>query len=155
MILRICNHCGRRYDSELGSCPCRKRKYINKLDNWYNSKAWQATSRFVRMRDNNLDRLQERLSCLYKAGKLSGIGKILGDLLLTATGEIRRFSSAVMVVHHIVPREDDAGRWYDLDNLITLNSETHAIVHYYYEHGYKAELQSLLFSSVHEDPPAA
>lgn len=159
----ICNHCGRLH--EVGTrCNCKQtqridrerwKEYARNNDGFYNSKAWRSVSRYVRQRDCNLDRLAMYLSWMRHNSPQDASGwpalyNTLADYLLTATDDARHFGG-VVVVHHIIPREDDKSRWYDLENLITLNSTTHEFIHQLYADGHKQEVQRLLFEAVKAD----
>ena len=162
MIKRFCNRCGQIYDSDAGPCNCkasvearknwRKQYDTTKRDTWYNNKHWRAVSRFVRARDYNLDRLQQYIQKKERKTpsdrlQVAGWYKQLRDYLIDEDGQIRRVSERVLV-HHIVPREDDTKRWYDLTNLITLSDETHELVHKLYRTQDKEAVQQLLLDAV-------
>lgn len=149
---RFCNHCGRLYEGK--RCSCRRdsnnersRKYH---DSFYNSPAWVSLSRFIRIRDFNTDRL-----ALYfrRVGRPThGIGINIYDFVVDATtGEIRRFPG-VLVVHHIVPREDDKNLQYTENNLITLNTHVHEYIHQLYGTN-KEEVQNILREAVKTELP--
>ena len=142
---RICNHCGRLYDGP--KCGCRvKREAGTKYHNsFYDSTAWKAVSRFVRVRDFNMDRL-----ALYfrRIGRPEhGVGVRIYDYVIDAsTGEIRRLPGG-LVVHHIIPRDEDSSKQYDTDNLISLNSSVHEFIHKLYNTD-KEAVQNILREAV-------
>lgn len=167
MIKRICNRCGRLYNAEEG-CNCNatkraiaeRRKYYDKTkrDSWYNSKAWRATSRTVRARDYNTDRIAMYLFHIRAVGyelavarfKDKGWYQVLADHFTAESCGIKR-AGELLVVHHIIPREDDKNRWYDTDNLITIYSSTHELIHSLYNTSSKKEVQDFLLSVVQYD----
>lgn len=149
--MKFCNHCHKLYSGS--KCSCRRdnqRERSKKYhDSFYDSPAWRALSRYIRVRDYNMDRLA--LFCLKYSPK-TFIGIKLCDYVLEAsTGQIRTFSG-MLVVHHIVPREDDKSLQYDSDNLITLNTHVHEYIHQLYATN-KEEVQNLLREAVKADLP--
>lgn len=149
MIQKICNHCGRLYTDV---CPCkaaRRRKYEYKSDDFYNSKAWRSLSRYIRQRDLNSDRLAMYLSLsgAYRQVNIPGHIKTLVDYLILPGGAIRRLSGLI-VVHHIIPREDDRSLWYVVDNLISLRHDVHEYIHQLYKTEAKCDIQELLREAV-------
>lgn len=144
--MRICNHCGRMYDEHLGGCSCRtKEKRTYKHIGFYDSTAWRSLSRYIRMRDYEQDRL-----CMYlmKAGrpKESCIMQRLYDYCIDVTG-LPRYRDDRLIVHHIVPREDDYSRQYDVTNLLTVGNAVHEYIHQLYLH-HKKETQGILQDAV-------
>lgn len=145
--MKFCNHCGRLYSGD--KCSCRKEKRIYAHDRFYDSPAWRTLSTAIRTRDYNLDRLQ--LYFVKKGRPESGVGIYLYDFLIDAYGTPRRLSGRLLV-HHIIPREDNYSRQYDRDNLITLNYHTHEFVHkLYLKH--KEEVQAILFDCLETSLP--
>lgn len=167
MIKRICNRCGRLYNAEEG-CNCNatkraiaeRRKLYDKTkrDSWYNSKGWRALSRMVRARDYNTDRLSlffihSRLveyELAVNPFKDKGWYKVLADHFTAESCGIKR-AGELIVVHHIIPREDDKNRWYDTDNLISIYSSTHELIHSLYNTKDKKEVQTFLLAVVQAD----
>lgn len=141
---KICNHCGRIYSGT--KCSCRVKEKTGYHNSFYDSKAWRSVSRFVRMRDFNTDRL-----ALYfrRVGRPeSGVGINIYDYIMDAvTGEIRSLSGALLV-HHIIPRDEDASLWYTVDNLITVNSSVHEYIHKLYKTNNKEDVQNILREAV-------
>lgn len=140
MIKKICNHCGRIYTDR---CNCRKEKRTYNRDSFYDSPAWRSLSRFIRMRDYEQDRL-----CLYlmKTGRPDGgIAQRLYDYCIDTAGTPRYRDR--LLVHHIVPREDDRTLEYSVDNLITVGNTVHEYIHQLYaQHG--QEVQDILRQAV-------
>lgn len=146
---KICNHCGRVYTDV---CTCatatRKREERRKLyrkhhaDNWYNNPHWKACSRAVRVRDLNLDKLKLYVdyNLPYKWNEPAWL-TALRDLLGTV-------KQARLTVHHIEPRDENKSRWYDMENLISLDTVTHDYIHELYFTPAKREVQALLFEAV-------
>lgn len=127
--MRFCNHCGRLYDErDGGRCTCQREKREYKHASFYDGKGWRALSRFIRVRDFGQDRLAMYFTKFKPEGKLQ---QRLFDYLIDAQGNPRRLGGG-LVVHHIVPREDDATIEYEADNLISLNTHTHEYVHALY-----------------------
>lgn len=148
-LMKFCNHCGRLYDGT--RCSCRRdntKKLYHK--SFYDSPAWRKLANYIRVRDYNMDRLSLFLS--KKGLKEEGVYKLLHDYLIDAYGEIRRHSGAI-VVHHIVPREENYSMQYDVDNLISLNTHVHEYVHQLYGTKHKEEVQNILREAVHETLP--
>ena len=151
-MAKFCNHCHRLYEGD--RCNCRrdttaKRNIYHKK--FYDTPAWRSLSRYIRTRDYNMDRL-----CLYfsrRGRPESKVGVRLHDFLMDATtGQARAFPG-VLLVHHIVPREEDYKRQYEIDNLITLNSTVHEYIHQLYGTPDKAEVQRILQDAVQATLP--
>lgn len=143
MVKRICNHCGKLFSGK--RCPCRggasrhvERQYHN---SFYDSPVWRKLSRQVRVRDYNCDRL--RLWFVKHGRPADRAGSLLYSLAMT-----QPMSGVPLLVHHIVPRDEDASLQYTEANLITLSSAVHELVHSLYDCGLKAEVQALLTTVV-------
>lgn len=146
MIRKICNRCGKFYTDV---CPCKKRTYAP-TNEFYTTKSWRSLSKFVRQRDMNTDRLSLYLASLYKKfGRdgLEGITRSLADYLLTPSG-LPKNCHDVLVVHHIVPRDEDEKLLLSADNLITLWHSTHEYVHQLYKGGNKSAVQKILWDAL-------
>lgn len=146
--MRYCNHCHKLYDERKGKCPCRKtEKRVYKTDSFYTGKAWRALSNYIRMRDYNMDRLA---LYLFRSGTPAdglSVYKLLYDYLIDVTGNIRTLGGS-LVVHHIVPRNENYTLQYDVDNLITLNSHAHEFIHQLYSTGKQEEVMAILREAV-------
>ena len=146
--LKFCNHCGRLYSGT--RCSCRKNeKRIYKHDSFYNSKHWVQLSKFIKSRDY----LQDRLVMYFmKTGKPENIlWQHVYNYVIDAT-EQPRFTGERLIVHHIVPREDDYSKQYSVDNLITVSNSVHEYIHALYI-GNKDSIQQLLSKAVAEELP--
>ena len=145
-MLKFCNHCHRLYDASKG-CSCKREKREYKHNNFYDTPAWRSLSRYIRVRDFNLDRLQ-----LYfmKIGKQeqNKVYMSLYDFCISADNQPRQLAGALLV-HHIVPREENYKLQYNQDNLITVNTHTHEFIHQLYANGKKKEVQEILTDAVH------
>lgn len=139
MVSKICNHCGRLFVGKRCSCRRDKLRSAEYHNSFYDTPVWRRLSRQVRVRDFKCDRLK-----LYfqKYGKPSGKagGILFAYVMMNRTGRL--------TVHHIVPRDDDKSLRYVEDNLITLSSDVHEMVHNLYDTGFKEEVQSLLRQAV-------
>lgn len=149
--MRVCNHCGRLYDELVGGCPCRNSvKRVYARDSFYDRPAWRALSRYVRARDYEQDRL-----CMYliKVGRPDSLCVLqrLYDYCIDVTG-IARFRNDRLIVHHIVPREDNYSLQYEVDNLITVGNSVHEYIHQLYAHE-KENVQDILRSAVRATLP--
>lgn len=130
--MKFCNHCGKLYDGD--KCHCRDNLWERKdkdkkpKTDFYQSKSWVSLSKYIRIRDYNMDRLQLYFT-KYEAENETE--KKLKDFLLDANGEVRKFDGRLQV-HHIDELESNWSKRYDIDNLITLNFHTHEYVHQLY-----------------------
>lgn len=148
MIKRICNHCGRLY---VDKCICRQEKRKYNRTSFYDTQAWRSLSKFIRIRDYNQDRLMLYFKKIGRP-KESGIAQRLYDFVIDANG-VERFTGSLLV-HHIVPREDDYALQYETTNLITLNNNVHEYVHQLYTNSSnKAVVQDILHSAVEASLP--
>ena len=153
-MARFCIRCGRLIYGD--SCTCKKdfqllpKKYNNSYhDSFYDSGYWKKIRDSIKKRDFNMDRLQ-----LYfaKTGRPdAGPLQTLYDFCIDAYGNPRRFAGRLLV-HHIVPRDDDVSLQYELSNLITLNYHVHEFVHQLYISN-KKEIQDALSKAVQATLP--
>ena len=144
-MLKFCNHCHRLYDSEKG-CSCKKEKREYQHDNFYDTPAWRTLSRYIRTRDFNLDRLQ--LYFMRKGKQEQNKAYMsLYNFCIDANNQPRKFTGSLLV-HHIVPREEEPKLAYKENNLITLNTHTHEYVHQLYTTENKQDVQTILKSAV-------
>lgn len=177
MLKRICPHCGRTY--AVGTqCDCaqsRRKKREQRKDydrlsrnkdaaSFYHSSGWEKLSDAVRRRSSYADTLQSYLAILIRRGMLlhyvqnqqtdagRNIVKTLVSLLVSDTGVPVQFQTkrVRLVVHHVVPRDDDKSREYDPDNLIALLPVVHNLVHDYYDSSDadKESMQRILFDAI-------
>ena len=153
MIKKICNYCGKVY---IDKCPCRKHKEKRKYshDNFYDTKAWRRVADTVRERDYYMDRLA--LYFLKKkptdATEDTGTYKTLHTFLIDAYGNVRRHGGALLV-HHIIPREEQPEKQYDINNLISLNFHTHEFIHQLYNTCRRDEVIAILQAAVEATLP--
>lgn len=144
MVKKICNHCGKIYFDE---CECRKKnKKYSETKSFYKTKAWRSTSNYVRLRDFKTDRLALFLAVTNKIFDIDVFNKMKNFLVLP-NGMVRDLKS-ILIVHHIVPADEDASLLYDTNNLITLSKDTHELVHQIYKTKNKKALQDLLREAV-------
>lgn len=152
MSKKFCNHCGRLYETK---CTCRKEKRNYKHINFYDSTAWRSLSNFIRTRDYDLCRLAFYMQKHpYNPETCSGVYKLLYDYLIDAYGQIRSHGGGInnkLIVHHIVPREDDYSLQYVAENLITLDYHTHEFIHQLYNTKHKKEVQQILKDVIAEE----
>lgn len=150
--MRFCNHCGKLlHDDE--KCSCRdnsfeKREYKKPKTNFYQTKGWTSCSRFVRMRDYNMDRLQMYLRKYETANETE---KAIKEFLIDATGEARKFDGRILV-HHIEELEKAWDKRFDTDNLISLEYHVHEYIHKLYFTKEK-EVKELLRKAVRAELP--
>lgn len=149
-MARFCVRCGKiiygdkcncKKDFELLPKPKRDNKYH---DSFYDSTYWKKLRDSIKKRDYNMDRLQ-----LYfaKTGRPDGgILQTLYDYCIDAYGNPRRFDGRLLV-HHIIPRDDNTDLQYEKDNLITLNYHIHEFLHQLYITN-KEEIQDTLIKAV-------
>lgn len=89
-------------------CPYRRRRYnMNKLSQFRNSGRWQRTREAIRQRDMLLCRM-----CLTEKHMTR-----------------RKYTTANLEVHHIVPLSENMELGHDPDNLITLCQWHHQMAH--------------------------
>lgn len=170
MIKRICSKCGRVYDADLGGCNCKQSKlanlerikYIKKNkkpydynDSFYNGIGWRKCSRYIRTRDYNTDRLQHYIYFTAKNGiefKDKLMQLTLNDLYLNIDDDgtiTKKIINDRLLVHHIIPREENKDRWYDFDNLISVFNFAHEFIHScYLNEKRKQIMQDILFNAV-------
>ena len=140
---KICNHCGRLYTDRCDCSGARQarrtstKQYDKKRTDFYSTPSWRAISRTVRVRDYNQDRL--KLYLMYHP--LESVSDTLRDIVNTADGHR-------LVVHHIEPREENRDRQYDMDNLITLDTNVHDYVHEEYCTDRRDAMRALLRKAV-------
>ena len=150
---RFCNRCGKLLN--IGEkCTCKLDvKLVNKDNSYHNtfydSLSWRKLREAVKQRDYNQDRLQ--LYFVKKGRPEAGVIQQLYDFCIDAYGTPRRFNGRLLV-HHIVPREDNYNLQYEKDNLISLNYYVHEYVHELYRNN-KTVIQNLLHSAVAETLP--
>ena len=154
--LRICNHCGKLYDENLGRCSCRKsEKRTYKHESFYDSPRWKALARMIKVRDLCTDRLALYLSrseLPQESDEDARVYKLLHDYLIDVYGNDRRLSER-LICHHIIPREDDYSMQYNVDNLISVSSNSHEYIHQLYSHGKQKEVQAILRHAVQATLP--
>ena len=145
--MKFCNHCGRLYEDK---CSCKrdyKKEYKGRPD-FYDTKGWKTLSRYIRMRDYNLDRLQ-----LYfqKFEPDNDIEKRIKDVIFDTNNMPRKYGSR-LVVHHIYELDNNWNKRYEVDNLITLNYYVHEFIHQLYFEN-KEAVQKLLLKAVRSELP--
>ena len=143
MVKKICNHCGKIYVGK--ECECRKKnkKYTN-TKNYYNTPRWKRLSKFIRERDYNQDRLAMYLSAVNVDD--NEIKKLKEFLVLP--GNIPRMFDGLIIVHHIIPVDEDESLMYEPSNLISLKKDTHEYIHKLYKTKNKKKIQELLRNAV-------
>lgn len=149
--LKFCNHCGRLYKTK---CVCQREKKKENHNNFYSTSYWRQVSDSIKIRDFKLDRLQlfmQRPELASISIRNTKTYNLLHDYLIDVYGNARRFSGS-LVVHHIIPIEDDYELRYTTDNLITLNYHTHEYVHQLYKQN-KDEVQNILVEAVEANLP--
>ncbi len=112
-IYKRCSRCGNRLSSGT-KCPCLKERHKEydkyyrdkKADAFYHSKEWELTRIRVLALDKGID--------VY---------------IYMTTGEVVLADA----VHHIEPLKDNWDRRCDLDNLISLSSDTHSMIEALYK----------------------
>lgn len=122
-IYKRCSRCGKRLPSGT-SCPCLKKRYQEydrysrdrKSKEFYNGAAWIRTRAAVLQLDEGID--------VY-------VYMTTGEILLADT------------VHHIRPLKDDWSRRLDIENLMSLNHDTHSMIEQKYKED-KAEIMEIL-----------
>lgn len=111
-IYKRCSRCGKRIPS--GSiCPCVKQRHKEydrysrdqKSRNFYNSKEWE----------------------LGRAAALDADGGIDVYLFMTEGTIV-----IADTVHHIIPLKDDWNKRIDIDNMMSLSSDTHSMIEQMY-----------------------
>lgn len=142
MVKKICNHCGRIYS---GECECRKKnkKYTN-TKSYYNNPRWKTLSKSIRERDYNQDRLAMYLSAVDIDD--NEIKKLKEFLVLP--GNVPRMFDGLIIVHHIIPADEDESLMYEPSNLISLKKDTHEYIHKLYKTKNKKQIQELLRNAV-------
>lgn len=128
MLKTVCIKCNRKLkQGERCSCNSnRHREYDRfirdeKSKQFYHSKEWGKLTTLCKSKCNGLDIYE-----LYENNKI-----VKGELS-----------------HHIVPVEDDAGKKFDIDNLIYVSQKTHNFIHSIYARSKeeKKALQTKLFN---------
>lgn len=111
-IYKRCSRCGKRIPSG-STCPCIKQRHREydrysrdkKSKNFYGGKEWEMTRAAVLDVDDGID--------VY---------------LYMTQGVI----VAADTVHHIIPIKDDWERRVDIDNMMSLSSDTHSMIEQMY-----------------------
>lgn len=115
MIQKVCSKCGRPFTgSNCSNCTKKYNTRERENNGVYNS-YWESARKYALSADNGLCKM--------------------------CVAENKVITNARLVVHHIVPVEDDSELWYDYNNLITLCYQHHKIVHDHYDTGRKLETQ--------------
>ena len=153
--MRFCSKCGKLYDENVGTCSCRKQERKSyKRDSFYDSIRWKKLSNFIKVRDYCMDRLGmylRRSESIQAENEDAAVYKSLYDYVIDATGNVRY--SDKLICHHIVPRNEDYGKQYDMNNLIMVNFFVHEFIHFLYEHGKKEKVQQILRNAVNAHLP--
>ena len=127
MLKTLCIKCNKKINKG-EKCKCRNRnKDYDRFNRnketkiFYHSKEWSRLTALCKSKCNGLDLYE-----LYKNNKI-----VKGELS-----------------HHIIPVEDDAGKKFDIDNLIYVSQKTHNFIHSVYARSKeeKKALQKKLFS---------
>ena len=114
MIQKICSQCGKPFTGSCKYCTAKRNKRYNMTERnqernaVYNSD-WEKTKKYVLGRDNGICRMCKSLTPKYLDTRAS------------------------LIVHHIVPVEDDQDLWYDHNNLISVCYKHHSEIHRAYE----------------------
>lgn len=112
-IYKRCSRCGKRIPSG-STCPCVKQRHREydrysrdrRSRSFYNSKEWKTG----------------------RATALEADGGI--DVYLFMTEGI---IAAADMVHHIIPLKDDWNKRIDIDNMMSLSSDTHSMIEQMYK----------------------
>lgn len=151
---KFCNHCGKIFYGE--RCSCQKNVKRKQYDNsFYHGKHWIQLSKFIKSRDYLQDRLVMYFRKIYSRNTTIPENEITRRLYyycITPEGNAR-FYNDKLIVHHIIPRDEDASKQYDINNLITVSNNIHEYLHQLYKSGYKEEVQKLLQAAVEEMLP--
>ena len=128
MLKTVCTKCNKKLNQG-ERCVCnsnRHREYDRfnrdeKAKQFYHSKEWRRLTALCKSKCNGLDLYE-----LYENNKI-----VKGELS-----------------HHIIPVEDDAGKKFDIDNLIYVSQKTHNFIHSVYARSKKEKkaLQTKLFN---------
>ena len=128
MLKTVCTRCNKKLNKG-EKCSCnnnRHREYDRfsrdeKSKQFYHSKEWGRLTALCKSKCNGLDLYE-----LYENNKI-----VKGELS-----------------HHIIPVEDDAGKKFDIDNLIYVSQKTHNFIHSVYTRSKeeKKTLQIKLFN---------
>lgn len=166
-VQKICRYCGKKYDAS-GTCDCVfRQRAIQKFrqsrvpprvpDSFYRTKKWKATKNAVFFRAAGLDEFLMFFDYLQTSGKIEDVFKghnlaertiLTGLRSLSGYGCMPMFSKgrAKLLVHHIIPKEEDMAYAYDMNNLIGVTVDTHNWIHKMYGMGerFKIVLQRVL-----------
>lgn len=145
--MKFCNHCGRLYEDK---CICRKnikREYVH--NNFYDSNGWKSCSRFVRVRDFNLDRLQMYFTKYKPENKTE---QNIYNFVMDVNGNPRQFSKR-LIVHHVKELESNFSERFNVDNLITLDNTVHEYIHKLYCSDEEDTVKALLFKAIKAELP--
>lgn len=126
-IYKRCSRCGRRLpEGSICSCIKQRHKEYDKLSRdkkskqFYNGREWEAARDAAIQRDQGID--------VY---------------IYMTTGEILPADTA----HHITPLKDDWNKRCDINNLMSLNHDTHSMIEQMYKKdkpGMQKQLQEML-----------
>lgn len=162
MIKKFCSRCGKLYDAlNDGHCNCKasqkalaeRRKMFNdtrkQSSSFYNSTAWVKVANAMRRRDGDKDLIQFFLFVLLRKNALidyypASLPKIYEDAFRRLIDKLR--ASLIdandyprmlgidgdLLVHHIIPRNEDYSLQYRSNNLITISAAAHNVIHEFY-----------------------
>lgn len=142
---KFCNRCGRLLDmDEVCSCNRTDDSRRKRGNNFYEKPAWRKLAKEIKIRDYLQDRLQLYF-CRFEP--TNDIETLIRDFVIDAYGIPRKFTGG-LICHHVIPREDDATRQYDRNNLLSVNTHVHEFIHMLYNAGKKNDVQQLLFKCI-------
>lgn len=122
-IYKRCSRCGKRLPSGW-KCPCLKKRHQEydrysrdkRTKDFYGSKEWECARDAALEEDGKID--------IY-------IYMTTGKIVLADT------------VHHIIPLKDDWNRRADIENLMSLNHDTHSMIEQMYRKDKRGTMEKL------------